>query len=58
LFDNQTNERHSELIKLLQQPRPNYDSLSYMLKTKGKKGTTAALKQIISRFIIKLDMAD
>jgi hypothetical protein len=29
-----------------------------MLKTKGKKGTTAALKQIISRFIIKLDMAD
>ena len=58
LFDNQTNERRSELIKLLQQPRPNYDSLSYMLKTKGKKGTTAALKEIISRFIIKLDMAD
>lgn len=58
LFDNQTNERRSELIKLLQQPRPNYDSLSYMLKTKGKKGTTAALKEIINRFIIKLDMAD
>jgi tRNA(Met) cytidine acetyltransferase len=58
LFDNQTNERRSELIKILQHPRPNYDSLSYMLKTKGKKGTTAALKEIISRFIIKLGMAD
>ncbi|WP_334063095.1 GNAT family N-acetyltransferase [Alteromonas genovensis] len=58
LFDNQTNEGRSELIKLLQQPRPNYDSLSDTLKTKGKKGTTAALKEIISRFIIKLDMAD
>ncbi|NDW14765.1 GNAT family N-acetyltransferase [Alteromonas genovensis] len=58
LFDNQTNERRSELIRLLRQPRPNYNSLSDMLKTKGKKGTTAALKEIISRFIIKLDMAD
>ncbi|WP_052010009.1 MULTISPECIES: GNAT family N-acetyltransferase [unclassified Alteromonas] len=55
---NQANEVQSELIKLLQQPRPNYDSLSNTLKTKGKKGTTAALKEIISRFIIRLEMAD
>ncbi|WP_420935347.1 GNAT family N-acetyltransferase [Alteromonas sp. A081] len=56
--DNKTSKTHSELIRLLQQPRPDYDSLSDTLKATGKKGTTAALRDIISSFISILDMED
>ncbi|WP_269517750.1 GNAT family N-acetyltransferase [Alteromonas sp. BMJM2] len=58
LFDNQTTETHSELLRLLQQPRPNYEMLADTLNTTGKKGTTAALKEIISRLIKRLDIED
>jgi tRNA(Met) cytidine acetyltransferase len=51
-----TCEKRSEMVGLMNQCRPHYNSLSHTLETKGRKETTTALKKIISSFISRLDM--